>query len=521
MAKFPYNMRRDMGAGGRGRGCVGGCAAEVAGASRPELFPGPRPLAPAARPGPRYNSGVITERVARTIERHRMFSRGQRVGVAVSGGADSVCLLEVLVELAPRWGLALSVLHLEHGLRGQESREDAAFVAGLAGRLGLPFHLESVDVRALGGNLEQAAREARHGFFRRFVESGRLDRVALGHTLSDQAETVVFRFLRGAGTAGLSGVRPVTAEGLVRPLLDVARAEVEQYLRERGIAWREDSTNADPAFARNRIRHSLLPQLTREWNPALPQVLAQTAEWARSEEEYWQAELDRLCEGRLRRQGPTVILEREWLLSLPLAVARRVIRRVIEEVKGDLRSIDFAHIEAILALAGGGDGHGRLQAPGVDAMRSFEWLRLAPIGLTTLENRNYRLPLPVPGRVRLPPGAEIVTEIIENQAFTGVLNSVYNGSVGRLDWERISGTLDVRNWRPGDQYQPYGCSSKESIKSLFQQARVPLWERRHWPVVTLDDVIIWSRRFGSAAEFAAAPGTRKVLTISSQGELSG
>ena len=133
-----------------------------------------------------------------------MFARGQRVGVAVSGGADSVCLLDVLVELAPRWGLTLSVLHLEHGLRGAESREDAAFVGALAARCGLPFHLETADVRALaeGDNLEQAAREARHRFFRRFLESGDLDRVALGHTLSDQAETVVFRFLRGAGTAG-------------------------------------------------------------------------------------------------------------------------------------------------------------------------------------------------------------------------------------------------------------------------------------------------------------------------------
>ena len=313
----------------------------------------------------------------------------------------------------------------------------------------------------------------------------------------------------------------MTAEGLVRPLLDVSRADVERHLRERGMSWREDSTNADPAFARNRIRHSLLPQLTAGWNPALPQVLAQTAEWARGEEAYWRAELDRLCEGRLTRRGETIILAREWLLSLPLAVARRVVRRVIEEVKGDLRSIDFVHVEAILALAAGGDGHGRLQAPGVDAMRSFEWLRLAPIGLMTLGNRNYRLPLPVPGRVGLPGGLEIVTEIVENPSLTAVLNSVYNGSVGRLDWERISGTLDVRNWRPGDQYQPRGCSGKESIKSLFQQARVPLWERRHWPVVTLGDVIVWARRFGSAAEFAAAPGTRKVLTISSQGELIG
>lgn len=451
-----------------------------------------------------------------------MLPLGARVGVAVSGGADSVCLLDVLVELAPERNLELSVLHVEHGLRGEESRGDAAFVEALARRYGLPFHLESADVRAMDDNLEQAAREVRRGFFRRFLESGRLDRIALGHTSSDQAETVLFRFLRGAGTAGFSGIRPVTAEGLVRPLLDVTRAEVETYLRERGLQWREDSTNASTAFARNRIRHGLLPQLEREWNPSLSHLLAQTAEWARAEESWWEAELDRLCRGRFERRGPAVILERAWLLSLPLAAARRVVRRAVGEVKGDLRSIDFVHVEAILALAAGGDGHGRLQAPGVDAMRSFEWLRLAPIGLATLENRNFRMALPVPGRTRLPSGLEIVTEIIENATVTGTSDYVYNGSVGRLDWERISGTLEVRNWRPGDQYQPRGYPRRENIKTLFQDKRVPLWERRHWPVVVArGDEILWAARFGPAAGVAAESGTRRVLAIGTQGEWNG
>ena len=220
----------------------------------------------------------MLNRIIHTIERHRMFEAGQSVGVAVSGGADSVCLLHVLLELAPKWDLHLSVLHLNHQLRGEESRQDAEFVRELAVRLGLPFLLREADVAASSDNLEQAARLARLAFFAEMLASGAVARVALGHTRSDQAETVLFRFLRGSGTAGLAGICPVTSQGIVRPLIEMERTGINQFLRERGIGWREDSSNASLQFARNRIRRQLLPQLAAVWNPAIVQTLAHTAD---------------------------------------------------------------------------------------------------------------------------------------------------------------------------------------------------------------------------------------------------
>ena len=238
--------------------------------------------------------GMVFERILQTITRYNMFEPGNRVGVAVSGGADSVFLLHALVELAPRLDLKLGVLHLDHGLRGDESRADAIFVRELAALLGLPFHtavahLETAD------NLEQTARNARRKFYLDFVQQNQLDRIATGHTRSDQAETVLFRFLRGSGTAGLSGVRPLTTEGLARPLIDLDRVDIERYLRDNSIPWREDSTNANRDFDRNRIRHDLLPQLIRDWNPALIENLSHTAKWAQDEESYWDTEIDRLA----------------------------------------------------------------------------------------------------------------------------------------------------------------------------------------------------------------------------------
>jgi tRNA(Ile)-lysidine synthase len=464
----------------------------------------------------------MIEQVAKTITRYSMFQPDQRVGVAVSGGADSVCLLHVLRELAPRWNLRLTVLHLDHKLRGEESRQDAAFVRDLAAALDLPFELQETDVAALcretGDNLEQAARAVRLEFFKRLTQAGTVDRIAAGHTRSDQAETVLFRFLRGSGTAGLAGIRPVTDDGIVRPLLEIDRPEIERYLRERGIAWRNDSTNASTAFARNRIRHELLPQLTRDWNPAMAETLAHTADWAQAEEAYWESELAHLAPAHLSFEPPAVLVQVDPLAALPLAVARRLIRRAIELAKGDLRGVGFEHLAGVLELAASAEGHGRLQIPGLDVFRSFGWLRIAPPGVGNLDNRNYRLPLPVPGAVQLPGQKSMVhTELFENTNVTETSEDVYNGCVGCLDWNRISGSLEVRNWRPGDQYQPVGHSGAEKIKVLFHQARVPLWERRHWPVVTMGDAILWARRFGPAAGFAANPGTSPVLGIRETG----
>jgi tRNA(Ile)-lysidine synthase len=456
----------------------------------------------------------VLQRIAQTIAGHRMFELGQQVGVAVSGGADSVCLLHVLLELAPQWDLRLSVLHLDHGLRGEESRQDAEFVRGLADRLGLPFLLRKTSVAQSPDNLEQAARQARLAFFRETMAGGAIQRVATGHTRSDQAETVLFRFLRGSGSAGLAGIRPVTSEGIVRPLIEMERSEVRQFLVERGIAWREDSTNRSLRFARNRIRHELLPQIAREWNPAIGETLANTADWALAEEAWWEQEIDRLACQHFTTSQNAVLLRAGVLAGLPLAVARRLVRRAMELAKGDLRGIDFGHIRSVMELARSIEGHGRLQAPGLDIFRSFEWLRFGTPGAGGLGTRNYRLTPAVPGTMRVP-GANLLIslELIDKTGPSVPRDWVYNSWIGCLDWQRLSGSLELRNWRPGDQYQPVGYSGQEKIKTLFQQARIPLWERRHWPVLTDGPSIVWARRFGPAAGLVAEQDAKVVLRI--------
>jgi tRNA(Ile)-lysidine synthase len=448
-----------------------------------------------------YHEAVL-EKVRATIARYGMIPAGTRVGVAVSGGIDSVVLLDILRQITPN----LAVLHLNHRLRGPDSDGDERFVAQLAVDSELAFHSEAVDLPP--GNTEQEAREARRAFFRRLRCANVVDHVATGHTRSDQAETVLYRLLRGSGTAGLSGILPVTDEGLIRPLLDCTRAEVEAYAKARDLRWREDHTNADPAYVRNRIRHDLLPYLAREFSEAIPDVLAGTADLARDEEDYWRTQSNALAAKLFISKPPAIQLRSDTLAELHPAVARRLLRRAIAAVKGDLRGIDLRHIEAILELTCSTDGHGRTQAPGIDVFRSFEWLRIAPPRTETRFELDYAFPVEGPARHPMPGCNTAIFLEIRPESGLGP----YNTSVDEIDWDRLARPVELRNWYPGDEFHPPG-RARRKVKVLFQEARVPIWERHSWPVLTSAGEIVWSRGFGVAEGFLPGGGTRTVLRV--------
>lgn len=408
---------------------------------------------------------------------------GDRIAIAVSGGADSVALLRVFLEIRSELGIVLSVAHFDHQIRGADSQADAAFVRALAEDHGLEIHLDTGDARsqaaASGRGLEAAARELRHAFFSRLLDSSRADKLATAHTLDDQAETVLMKFLRGAGTRGLSGIHPVQSLGsgpLVRPFLNTRRMEIEQYLRSLGQPWREDTTNFQLSHRRNRVRHELLPLLLRDYNPGLVDVLGHTAEVARAEEEFWEAEIEGL---RDLVPGPPAGGDSEVavfefkvpeLSSRPLAVRRRIVRHHL--------ATDYLRTEAILALLHAPAGAKAELGRGFFAVRSNDSICIYS---PHEPPQSYCYPLAVPGEVRLEQLGLLIRAAVDPAR--------YNPATCYL-------ILTVRNWQPGDRFWPEHRSSPKKVKELLQERDVHGRERVLWPVVAHGEKLVWLHGFG-------------------------
>ncbi len=420
-----------------------------------------------------------------------MIPAGIRLGVAVSGGADSVFLLRFL---AQRGGNALTALHVNHGLRGEESEGDCEFVRELAGEVGAEFAVWRMG--AAEGNLEQFCRRARHAFFARVMAEGQVDRVATGHTASDQAETVLMRLLRGAGTTGLRGVLPVTREGLVRPLLAVGREEVRGWLRERDWRWREDGSNGSEAFLRNRVRAKLAPVM-RELDADYETALGRVAELAGLDESYWAVETATVVNRAGSWAGGGLVLDCRLLADLHPALLGRVIRAGMERAFGSLRRVDRGHVERVTALVTGERGEGAVEVPGGRVERSLDWVRM---GGEAAEEVPERV---VPGECEV--GERLVRAHVSD-GYTG-------GDATELDWERLRPPLRLRGWRAGDRIQAVGSGTGELVKEFFARKRIPSWERGKWPIITDSDGIVWVYRLGAAARAAAGPGTRIRLQV--------
>src|ERR1700761_2861709 len=449
-----------------------------------------------------------------------MLEPGDRVGIGVSGGADSVALLHLLHRLAPHLQLSLAIMHVNHQLRGAEADAGEEFVRSLGAALQLEVLITHQAVG--GGNLEQEARRVRRRFFQACMAEHGLRRVALGHPLSDQAETVLFRLLRGSGLAGLAGMQPVTADGLIRPLLTTSREEVRQWAVAQGISWREDSSNSDPQFARNRLRNEAIPMLSRHFNANLEGALAGTAELAQAEEDYWAQKVEPVYHEITKRNALGSILQVEAFKGLHLAFQRRVIRRALREVRGDLRGLDLAHVEAVRQICYSAHGHDRVIVPGTDALRSFDQLLLARPGALNAEPRDYRVDISVGVECVLPFGSGRIFVNSVNPQGENCVNfkkdQDYTAEIADLDADILNrcggrNVLFARNWEPGDELQRPGHRGAEKIKSLFQQHRVVLWERRHWPIVLAGREIVWVRRFGMGAQFAASPQSRGIIRL--------
>ena len=448
--------------------------------------------------------------VLRYIRRHSLLHAGDRIGVAVSGGADSVALLRALLELRSELGVVLSVIHFNHKLRKAESDTDEQFVAGLAHQHRLEFHGGVGDVREHAAkhhlSIEAAARSLRYAYFRQLLAGGKLTRVATAHTLDDQAETVLLRMIRGAGTRGLAGIYPtmrVGANSIVRPMLATNRKDVLGYLSEIKQDWCEDRSNRDLRFARNRIRHGILPRLERHVNPSVRETLAESAEIARAEEDYWGGLLAPILPALWTSSELEGHLKLAELAEQPLAFQRRILRAACETIGVCL---DFKHVEELRALADP-EGPTSVALPaGLIAKRHKNSLRIAKASRE--EKVDYEYPISIPGEISV---AQTGT-CIRIRVVQVTRNQGYNPD-RLLDRESIGPQLTIRNWHAGDRFSLPHTKSLKKVKELLQERHITGEERKLWPVATNGADIVWIRGFPSPAKLRPREDAREAVLI--------
>lgn len=442
---------------------------------------------------------MLSRKVAETIHRYRLVEPGDRVLVAVSGGADSMALLQTLADLRQGLELELGVAHLDHQLRGDASRADAAFVEEQAKHLELPFHLEAADVRALaaeaGLSLEMAARRARYDFFRRVADGYGYRSVATGHTLNDQAETLLLRLARGAGGQGLSGIgRSVELQGLrvIRPLRDVRRDELTRYLRERGAGWREDASNRDLSFLRNRVRHEILPMIRDRLNPRADEALARAADLLEADEAWLEACLDEF-EAEVCPADRPGEMDAARLAGLPLAAQRRLVRRWLVGQGVDPATLGFAALARVLSLAESHEGSARVPLPGGGTVkRAYATLSFLPGD--TPPRCSFDEILRIPGETLIPEeGYRAVAHQgkgrrpVASRGTAGALPASASFSLNRCGGDAVH----IRGWREGDRIVLAGSAGTKKVQDVFTDAKVAQFVRRSVPLLVCRDEVIW------------------------------
>ncbi len=459
-------------------------------------------------------NGALSKKVYATINRFGLLSPGDRVLIGVSGGADSVCLTVILWELASELKLDIAIAHLHHGLRGEEATGDQEFVGSFARQLGFPFFTKVVDLpsfaREKGVSKQVAGRILRYEFFEAVAKQINSQRIALGHTLDDQGETLLMRMLRGTGSDGFKGI-PIDRNGrIVRPLLMVERWEIEQYLKERGIPFREDSSNKESFYFRNRVRRNLLPYLKKRFNPRIREVLSREALILFQEGEFVEKEAQRFYHQNGFKENGEVQFEIEGLKSLHPALRWRVFRMAVRDLPLENENIEFKHVLAIDELLEKNRvGSERHLPHGLRVLRESK--RLTFLRHQTFQTISSTFPLLVPGVVEIDfAHVKVTTQLTDEWV------EKPSGDRAVFDWKKTPRPLEVRSWRRGDFFYPRGLGGRKKLHDFFVDKKIPRRRRNVIPLLASPQGVLWVMGLRLDGRFLANGETGTKLVINFQ-----
>lgn len=462
-------------------------------------------------------SAMLMESVKQLVHDLSMIPSGVRVLVAVSGGLDSIVLLDVLVHLSDELSFDIIVGHIDHDLRGAASTQDAAFVHSVANCYGLPVSqhiLANSDLeRGRSHGREGAARHARLAALETLAAKAGASRIASGHTLDDQAETILFHLARGAGPSGLRGIPPVRVP-FIRPLIRTSRTDVHAYAIKRMLTWREDATNSDLTYARNRIRHRILPEL-RTLNSRIIEALSRNADLLTDSDQAMAFLVkERMLQLQIESSDSAISLCRSGLTSLPDSVLRLVLREGVRQARGNLNGIEFTHIEALRDLITGQQAHGDLSLPGLHVRMqgdilafsltppasALPWKVVVDLGETQLPEGESSLEL------KIIPMVDVELALIRSDRWIEV-----------ADADRVTYPLCLRTRRQGDRFTPLGLGQEIKLKDFLINERSPYFDRDNVPLLCDSQGIVWVVGMRLSDTVKLSSQTQRVLVMRMKG----
>lgn len=457
---------------------------------------------------------TIKAKILKTIHKYSMILPNEKIILGISGGPDSLALLYLLVSLKDEIKCNLHLAHLNHKLRDKESDEDARYVIEHAKKLNLPITVETMDVRNMirqGESLESGSRRIRYEFFERIVDEIKADKVALGHNADDQAETVLMHFLRGSGTQGLGGIPPIRDNKYIRPLIEITRTEIDEYLKDNNIIPRIDSSNQSLDYQRNKIRLELIPLLEKEYKPNLRRILCHTGQILRPEDELLNSLVMGIIEDCIiEKSSKKIILRISKISKNHIALKRRIIRWAIKTLIGDLYGYNFEHIESVIDLADNYVTGSEISLPrSICVEKSYDALIFKYREKRVHSNFEYKISLPGVFEI-----TELGLMIKAELSYIPQINKIKSKLQESFDFDKITNELHIRNRLPGDRFFPLGMKGCKKLQDFFVDEKVPKYLRDSIPILTCGNDIVWVVGYRIDERFKVTENTRVQLDVS-------